>query len=257
MDLKQFIQELCTFPQMTTIERKALILKHLWNTSFLCNDKDGDIVEIGCSYGQTSVVIKTFIDLFCPHKDFWVFDSFEGILGTSDKDSNAHGHCGDGDLSSSLDNFIKRFDQFDICLPDKISKVDVREMKEDELPDKISFCYIDLDIYEPTKHILPLIWNRLKEGGVIVIDDYYYEEVFNGVKPAVDEFLEENLIKLHAHTEKDKMQNFLLEYFNNRERAGYAIAISKPAKVDTKNLEKLWFTNVCRNFTMPEIKKGV
>ena len=57
--------------------------------------------------------------------------------------------------------------------------------------------------------------------------------------------------------EKDKMQSFLLDYFNNKERAGYAIAISKPANVDTRSLEKLWFKNVCRNFTKPEIKKGV
>ena len=255
--LKQFIEELCTFPQMTTIERKALILKHLWNTSFLCQDKGGDVVELGCSYGQTSIIIKNFIDLFCPDKQFWVFDSFEGILGTSDKDSNAHGHCEDGDLASGLDKFIKTFNEFDTSLPDEILKVDVRAMKEDDFPEKISFCYIDLDIYEPTKHVLPLVWSRLKEGGVIVIDDYYYEEVFNGVKPAVDEFLEENSINLCRRTEKDKMQSFLLDYFNNKERAGYAIAISKPANLDTGNLEKLWFKYVCRNFTKPEIKKGV
>tara|TARA_R100001377_G_scaffold85275_1_gene71183 strand:+ start:2082 stop:2831 length:750 start_codon:yes stop_codon:yes gene_type:complete len=248
MDLKQFIEELCKFPQMTTIERKALILKHLWNTSFLCDDKDGDIVEIGCSYGQTSIIIKNFIELFCPDKEFWVFDSFEGILGTSEKDSNAHGYCGDGDFASSLDSFIKRFNEFDTDLPDEILKVDIRNMKEDDLPEKISFCYIDLDIYEPTKHILPLVWNRLKEGGVIVIDDYYYEEVFNGVKPAVDEFIEENSIDISQYKKGDKMENFLLEYFNNNERSGYAIAISKRTSIDTKNLEKLWFREVCRNF---------
>ena len=121
-------------------------------------------------------------------------------------------------------------------------------MKEDDLPEKISFCYIDLDIYEPTKHILPLVWNRLKEGGVIVIDDYYYEEVFNGVKPAVDEFIEENSIDISQYKKGDKMENFLLEYFNNNERSGYAIAISKRTSIDTKNLEKLWFREVCRNF---------
>tara|TARA_R100001129_G_scaffold6759_1_gene5213 strand:- start:26209 stop:26919 length:711 start_codon:yes stop_codon:yes gene_type:complete len=234
---------------MTTIERKSLILKHLWNTSFLCEDKGGDIIEVGCSYGQTSVIIKTFIDLFCPDKEFWVFDSFEGILGTSDKDSNAHGHCEDGDLASSLDNFLNTFNKFDTPIPDEILKVDVRDIEQGDLPNKISFCYIDLDIYEPTKHILPLVWNRLKEGGVIVIDDYYYEEVFNGVKPAVDEFLEENLIHLPEYKEQDKMKKFLLEYFSNNERSGYAIAITKPSKVDTKSLEKLWFKNVCRNFT--------
>jgi len=249
MDLRQFIEQLCAFPNMTTIERKSLILKHLWNTSFLCEDKGGDIIEVGCSYGQTSVIIKTFIDLFFSDKEFWVFDSFEGILGTSDKDSNAHGHCEDGDLASSLDNFLKTFNKFDTSIPDEILKVDVRDINQNDLPDKISFCYIDLDIYEPTKHILPLVWNRLKEGGVIVIDDYYYEEVFNGVKPAVDEFLEENLIDLSEYKQEDKMQNFLLGYFNNKEQSGYSIAITKPSKIDTKTLEKLWFTNVCRNFT--------
>ena len=81
-----------------------------------------------------------------------------------------------------------------------------------------------------------------------LIDDYYYEEVFNGVKPAVDEFIEENSIDISQYKKGDKMENFLLEYFNNNERSGYAIAISKRTSIDTKNLEKLWFREVCRNF---------
>lgn len=236
MDSKDIIRELCRFPQMTTVERKMLILKYLWNTTFLSNDKSGDVVEIGCCYGQTSVLLTEFINSFCPDKELWVFDTFNGLLGMSEKDSNA-GMCQDGSIHSTKERFLEHFKSFNLEPPRNIFEGDVRSITQDDLPDKISFCYIDLDIYEPTKHVLPLVWERLKEGGTVIIDDYYFNDVFNGIKVAVDEFIQEN--SLDIVIPDSALEHSYDDYFAGSERSGLALAISKCDTIDFDKLDDL------------------
>jgi hypothetical protein len=50
---------------------------------------------------------------------------------------------------------------------------------------KISLLHIDVDLYEPTKHILEKLYDRVTKGGVIILDDY---GAFAGTNKAVDDF---------------------------------------------------------------------
>lgn len=52
---------------------------------------------------------------------------------------------------------------------------------------KISLLHIDVDLYEPTKHILEKLYNRVTTGGIIIFDDY---GAFAGTNKAVDDFFE-------------------------------------------------------------------
>ncbi len=51
---------------------------------------------------------------------------------------------------------------------------------------KISFLHLDMDVYEPTLFALEQCWDRIVNGGIVMIDDY--NAVFGATK-AVDEFL--------------------------------------------------------------------
>ncbi len=55
---------------------------------------------------------------------------------------------------------------------------------------KISLLHIDVDLYEPTKHILEKLYERVTKGGIIIFDDY---GAFAGTNKAVDEFFENNI----------------------------------------------------------------
>lgn len=55
---------------------------------------------------------------------------------------------------------------------------------------KISLLHIDVDLYEPTKHILEKLYEKVTTGGIIIFDDY---GAFAGANKAVDDFL---LVKL-------------------------------------------------------------
>lgn len=50
---------------------------------------------------------------------------------------------------------------------------------------KISLLHIDVDLYEPTKHILEKLYDKVTKGGIIILDDY---GAFAGTNKAVDDF---------------------------------------------------------------------
>lgn len=50
---------------------------------------------------------------------------------------------------------------------------------------KISLLHIDVDLYEPTKHVLEKLYDKVTKGGIIIFDDY---GAFAGTNKAVDDF---------------------------------------------------------------------
>ena len=50
---------------------------------------------------------------------------------------------------------------------------------------KISLLHIDVDLYEPTKHILEKLYDKVTKGGIIIFDDY---GAFAGTNKAVNDF---------------------------------------------------------------------
>jgi predicted O-methyltransferase YrrM len=58
---------------------------------------------------------------------------------------------------------------------------------------KIALLHIDVDVYEPTMEILEQLWDKVVQGGIVMLDDYssrYGETV------AVDEFFKDKNITI-------------------------------------------------------------
>lgn len=55
---------------------------------------------------------------------------------------------------------------------------------------KISLLHIDVDLYEPSKHILEKLYDKVTKGGIIIFDDY---GAFAGTNKAVDDFFNNNI----------------------------------------------------------------
>lgn len=101
------------------------------------------------------------------------FDTFDGIKGAGEFDLHKDGEYNGGDVFE----YIKEAEIVKGLIPDTLLG----------RQDKVSFVHIDMDIYEPTKAALELIYPMLVEGGIIVLDDYGFWTT-PGVKKAVDEF---------------------------------------------------------------------
>ena len=67
------------------------------------------------------------------------------------------------------------------------------------LPNKIAILRLDTDFYSSTKIELDILYPRLIEGGVLIIDDY---GSWKGSKKAVDEFFSNKDIWKH-YIDKD------------------------------------------------------
>jgi hypothetical protein len=99
-----------------------------------------------------------------------------------------------GGKSISLEEINKLLDQQGLNNNVDIVKGDILFTLEkylDKNPHlKISLLHIDVDLYEPTKHILEKLFDRVTKGGIIIFDDY---GAFAGTNKAVDDFFQNNI----------------------------------------------------------------
>ena len=72
---------------------------------------------------------------------------------------------------------------------------------------KISILRLDMDIYHPTKFTLDAWWDKISDGGVIIIDDW----ALGGVRTACEEFFEEKGIKPQIHTVENSTPTYFFK----------------------------------------------
>jgi hypothetical protein len=65
-------------------------------------------------------------------------------------------------------------------------------LEEKNIPDKISVLRLDTDWYESSKFELEKLYDKVEEGGIIILDDYFH---WDGQRRATDEFFQERNIK--------------------------------------------------------------
>ena len=75
--IKNIIETTPIISGMVTKEQVSLILNNLDKT--LTSNIIGDIVELGCNVGTTSIFIRKILDIYRSSKIFHVYDSFEGL----------------------------------------------------------------------------------------------------------------------------------------------------------------------------------
>lgn len=153
---------------------------------------EGDVVEFGCYAGTTSLFIARLLKEIESNKKFHVYDSFSGLPPKSLKDQSPVGiQFMQGELYATKSQFINNFKKANLELP-VIHKGWFSELTAYDLPDKISFAFLDGDFYDSISDSFMLIENRLAAGSMIIVDDYM-REALPGAKIAVDEWLAEHL----------------------------------------------------------------
>ena len=148
----------------------------------------GDIVELGCYKGLTSLRIQHVLQEYAVSKRLYIYDSFNGL---PDKTANDVSPAGEqfkaGELPAQKKDVIKLFKQSSIPVP-FIKKAWFNELVPDDLPALISFAFLDGDFYESVMDSLKLVWPKLSKGAVVVVDDYQ-NEALPGAQKAVDDWL--------------------------------------------------------------------
>ncbi|MCB9168851.1 MAG: class I SAM-dependent methyltransferase [Flavobacteriales bacterium] len=157
----------------------------------------GDVVDLGCNAGDSTIVMRTVIDRMAPEKQVHAFDSFEGLPELTAND-RGDGVYAKGYMAAGLDLFTRKFEALGLRMP-QVHKGWFEETVPRDLPDRISFALIDGDLYESTRHVLPHVYDRMAPGAIGMLAVYYDENILPrsgiqggyrspGVKRACDEF---------------------------------------------------------------------
>src|SRR6478672_7211642 len=142
----------------------------------LQQNTEGHVVEFGCYAGTTSLFIRRLLNNYRQlSREFHVYDSFQGLPQKTSQDSNAAGVDFEaGKLFVTKAEFTKVFKSANLQLP-YIHKGWFGELPESSVPDPIAFAFLDGDFYGSIIDSLRLVWPKLNENGIIVVDDYKRE----------------------------------------------------------------------------------
>lgn len=149
----------------------------------------GDVIEIGCYQGATAALMRFLMDTYCPRKKLHVYDGFRGLHGRNEsKDQGGGSAFANGEFLSSMQDVLDLFSAYSLQHPQIYERL-VQDITPDMLPENISMAHIDLDLYQPMLDAFKLVWPRMTNGAILVIDDYDCPAT-KGVKQAVLEFFD-------------------------------------------------------------------
>jgi O-methyltransferase len=134
----------------------------------------GDLVECGVCNGGTAALIASLANGNA--RKLWLYDSFEGMPETKEIDGEDAkqwvGKCvGQVEIVYQALNTVN-FPNDRVIL----KKGWFDETFKQPLPDRISFLNIDADWYASVSLCLETFYDRVVDGGVILLDDFGYWE---------------------------------------------------------------------------------
>ena len=188
----------------TTYDREEI----LWTAlRFVSGSRlQGDYAEFGVWRGDTFATAIRFAQrlskIYAPFKEmkFHAFDSFEGFPEL--KGADRYPQFETGGRSYGLEQFYARIDKY------KVSRERVTANKgwfsdtlqpggeaDRLIPDQsLTLVYMDADLYESTRDVLPFVRKKAKSGAVIIFDNWFLfaGHPLKGEQKATREFLKEH-----------------------------------------------------------------
>jgi O-methyltransferase len=146
----------------------------------------GSFAECGVYKGGTALLLASLVP--DQKRALYLFDTFKGIPpGTPEKDNRylEGGEFWDTSIAGVSD--LLRWTNAAVNIVPGL----IPETLVSAEPAFFSFVHIDVDIYAPAKEALKFFYQRLIPGGIIVLDDYGFEQC-QGVKKAADEFAKDS-----------------------------------------------------------------
>ena len=196
------------YMQQVTARETEILLQELTKT--LTHNIPGDVVEFGCYKADTSVLYQKLLESMghggsilsenqanqTSQKILWLYDSFEGLPAKTREDNSAAGDAFQaGELLVTKREVIEKFKKMGLKLP-KIKKAFFDDLDIIyDIPKKISYAFLDGDLYQSIKTSLRLITEKMSQGGVIIVHDYNNPEL-PGSARAVDEWLKSHQSKV-------------------------------------------------------------
>lgn len=134
---------------------------------------EGDFVECGTYKGGAAAILSKCLT---EHRHLWLYDSFEGLPATSERDGEDAkdwiGKCV-GSIEDVQDVMTLVGTQ-PHCYT--IRKGWFHQSFQEPLPEKVALLHCDADWYDSVTIVLDTFYQVIAEGGCIILDDFGYWE---------------------------------------------------------------------------------
>lgn len=178
-------------------QRKEFIRKCFAYLTF--NQIEGDYAEFGCYGAVTFRLAYSASRLVEYPARLWGFDSFSGLPPPSDE-RDRHPKWIEGDFATAVEEFRTQcrdhgIDPKDYDVVAGYYEQTLKPDAEGPRPERISFAYIDCDLYSSTRDVLRFLSTKLQPGLILAFDDYYCNSTTgpSGERLAAAEFVRENI----------------------------------------------------------------
>jgi SAM-dependent methyltransferase len=158
----------------------------------------GDIIEVGCGRGKTTVLLNRFLDSLNSSKRYLAVDTFSGFVRsdveferkTRNKEEKAGFYAQSFGRFSYNSSAVWHKVVVDENRLNRVQMVvgDIKEV-EFEPRQQFSTALIDVDLYLPSMVALRKVYGRLVQGGTIVVDDVVEGSLYDGAHRAFREFV--------------------------------------------------------------------
>jgi O-methyltransferase len=148
----------------------------------------GDIVELGCNCGTTTIFIAKLLEQRNESREYHVYDSFTGLPESGPGDLGAAWpDLPPGSLAVDRAEFTQNLEQAGVLRPPNIHEGLFEDLGAADVPDEICWAFLDGDLYQSILLSLELVYPRLAPGGAMVLDDYGWDAL-PGVERACSDF---------------------------------------------------------------------
>ncbi len=172
----------------------------------------GDFVECGVwRGGSVLAMLRTLRELGDCQRTIWMYDTFEGMSPPTASDVDFRGNAADGLLASqsredpdsiwcysALEDVRRTLATSDYpqerlrFVPGPVEAT----LPSGPLPNSIALLRLDTDWYESTLLEMQVLFPRLEDRGVLIVDDYGH---WRGCRRAVDEYFSQEQIGMYLH----------------------------------------------------------
>ena len=152
------------------------------------------MAEFGVAKGGVLAISK----MTNPELTIYGFDSWDGMPNLTNEDDQNHKKY-EGVKWSSIEDVYESFNLLNASTENVfLIKGYIENTIDDHLEElnELDILRLDFDWYSATKLVLEKTYSKLKNQGLIIIDDYYFNI---GCKKAVDDFIIEHNIKSKLH----------------------------------------------------------
>lgn len=151
----------------------------------------GNVVELGCYVGTTSLFIRRLLTAYNFAGEFHVYDSFAGLPPKTAEDQSVAGdQFITGELLAPRKTFIEHFKKAGL-VPPVIHKGWFSDLSKNDVPGQVVFAFFDGDYYQSVKDSFRVCTPHFVGGATIIVDDYA-SEALPGAAKATDEWARAN-----------------------------------------------------------------